>query len=116
MMASLSHPCFMTPVYLLDRRREERMTDALPVTVRALNLTGDRIKITTTLTNISSGGLFLYLPFQVPLGSSLLALIHLPRDVRLIGKGRVMRTQIIGSDSIGVAVSFKRTRLLAQID
>jgi hypothetical protein len=96
----------------LNHRREHRTFSAFPVFVRATSADGRRIKISTLTDNISSGGLFMQLPYLLTHGAQLFALISVPGSAGLAAIGRVVRTENKGRGLTGIAVCFSQTRLL----
>lgn len=96
----------------LNHRREHRVPDTLLVSVRATNPNGQRIKINTITDNISSGGVFMQLPYFLTLNSQLFAFIRISNNVGLAAMGRVVRTESKKPGLLGIAMCFSQTRLL----
>ncbi len=95
-----------------DNRRESRIFSAYPVSVRATNDDGQRLKINTCVDNISSGGLFVQIPYILKKGTQLFAFVNVPKSARLAAIGRVVRINNKERGLTGIAVCFSQTRLL----
>lgn len=96
----------------LDHRHEHRTFCAFPVFVRATSADGQRIKTSTLTDNISSGGVFMQLPYLLAHGAQLFACISVPGSASLAAIGRVVRTENKEHGLTGIAVCFSQTRLL----
>lgn len=96
----------------LNQRREHRTVSAFPVFVRTAGVNGQRIKVNTLTDNISSGGLFMCLPYPLAHNTQLFTLIRMPSSAGLAAIGRVVRTEHKEHNLSGIAVCFSQTRLL----
>ena len=92
-------------------RFSERTYDACPVIMSVKTNDGKRLKIETETKNISSGGLFMYMPYLLAHSNVLFTFIQLPCGVRLAAISQILRTENNDDESIGVALCFKHTRL-----
>ncbi len=98
-----------------ERREESRLQGPIPVYVRGKTETGQVFRTHTLIDNVSQGGLYLQLPYTVLPGSGLFAYTKLPSGARLAARGCVLRTESKSHGLSGVAVSFKCTRMFANI-
>ncbi len=97
-------------------RSSERTYDAYPVLVSVKTNDGNRLKIKTETKNISSGGLFMYMPYLSAHCNVLFTFIQLPGGARLTAISQILRTENNNDESTGVALCFKHTRLFPEIN
>jgi hypothetical protein len=96
-----------------EQRKSRRFLIHLPVIVRWTD--GNLVeKAETETQDVSSGGLRFYLPKDLKRGSAVEILMTLPRQmlpagpVRVLCRGRVVRTSLEGSDKVEVAAVIQR--------
>jgi hypothetical protein len=105
------------PMELLERRATNRFPLDLPMTVRWMTLSGTA-EAQTESRDLSSKSIYFYLPEQIRDGSSVEIVMTLPNEITLIGRvrvccrGRVRRTEALGSNGVGVAVEIERYHFL----
>ena len=101
----------------IDRRTTQRFQMRLPLTVRWT--TGSAIGETSTESrDVSSRGVYFYLPKDLREGSAVEILLTLPNEITLAGPvrvrclGRVQRTESRKEGSIGVVAAIERYEFL----
>jgi hypothetical protein len=97
-----------------NNRYSERIEDVCSVIVSASTGDGKRLKFHAKTKNISTGGLFMYVPYFLIHCDILFVFIQLPYGARLAAISRVLRTETNSEDLIGVALCFERTRLFPE--
>ena len=73
---------------------------------------GRNIKVSTLSDNISSGGLYMQLPYSFDTDSEVFTFTRLLNGVGLAAKSRVVRVDKTKGDLSGVALCFSRYRLI----
>lgn len=101
----------------IDRRNTQRFQMRLPLTVRWT--TGSAIGETSTESrDVSSRGVYFFLPRDVKEGSPVEILLTLPNEITLAGPvrvrclGRIQRTESRGEGSVGVVAAIERYEFL----
>ncbi len=99
-----------------DRRRSPRLAVRFPVTVRGIDLRGERFRHVTRLENISHEGLYVVVPALLIAGARVFALVRMSesdsaRAARLAVRGVVVRTAD-QPEGVGLGVHFTRWRFL----
>ena len=96
-----------------ERRSTQRFTIRLPLTVRWT--TGSAVgEMRTESRDVSSRGVYFYLPKEVKQGSPVEILLTLPNEITLAGPvrvrclGRVQRTEDKVEGSVGVVAAIER--------
>lgn len=96
-----------------ERRSTQRFTIRLPLTVRWT--TGSAVgEMKTESRDVSSRGVYFYLPKEVKQGSPVEILLTLPNEITLAGPvrvrclGRVQRTEDKVEGSVGVVAAIER--------
>ena len=93
-------------------RRAKRFPLRLSTTVRWMTGSGTT-EAKTESQDVSSRGIYFYLPKRIEDGSPVEILINLPPQIardgrsRVLCKGRVKRTEVIRADRIGVAAQIE---------
>src|ERR1700731_1446446 len=101
----------------VERRATERFRVKLPITVRWTNQSGSR-QAQTESEDISTRGIYFFLPTEIENGSSVEFVIAFPSEitlaelVRVRCQGHVRRTEIKEMDRVGVAAEIERYELL----
>jgi hypothetical protein len=89
-------------------RRAKRFPLRLPATVRWMTRSGEA-EAETESQDVSSRGIYFFLPKGIENGAPVEILINLPHEIALQGrprvlcKGRVQRTESLKGDRVGVA-------------
>lgn len=103
----------------LERRSKPRIYAPFPANVRGVNVSGETFEVTTTLDNLSAGGLYLRMTQRVELGAKLFIVVRLSvspsREVlapRIAIRGLVLRAELHPDGTCGVAVAVKQNRFL----
>ena len=93
-------------------RRAQRFPLRLATTVRWMTRSG-AAEAKTESQDVSSRGIYFFLPNRIENGSPVEILINLPHDIALEGRprvlcrGHVQRTEVVKPDRIGVAARFE---------
>ena len=97
-----------------ERRGTPRIDKAFPVKVSGTDVNRQAIEADVLLENLSSSGLYLYLPQKVERGASLSVIIRLPSvltgkelGARVAAHGDVVRVELRADGYYGLAVAFK---------
>ena len=95
----------------LERRTEHRIHLPFLARVRGVDAKGKSFVVDVQIDNLSSGGLFLRLPFMVNPGARLSAVIRLSTSrndsaPKVAAKGLVLRVEPKPEDLYGLGVSF----------
>jgi hypothetical protein len=104
-------------IELMDRRATKRFRMTLPMTVRWTSEAAIG-EARTQSEDISSRGVYFFLPKEVKNGSAVEILLTLPHEITLAGpvrvrcQGRVRRTEIGETDRIGVVAEIERYEFL----
>jgi hypothetical protein len=101
----------------VERRKKPRIYIPFLIRVRGVDAEGKAFTVDTVGNDISTGGLYLQLPFRVNRGEKLFAVIRLStsRDedaLRVAARGRVVRVEPRPQESYGVAVAFINYRCI----
>lgn len=106
----------MTKPTWSERRRHLRVSLPFPATVEGLNAQGINFKTSTSLHDLSAGGLYLHLKERVKENFELTITARLStnpnRGSVLLFKGKVVRVEPKSSGLFGVAMKFKSRRFL----
>lgn len=100
-----------------ERRARPRIEEPFPVTVRGVDVAGEKLNIDTVLDNVSGGGLYLRIPTRIELGARLGIGIGLydPETLELGARvattGKVVRMESIAPGEHGIAVAFTKYRM-----
>jgi hypothetical protein len=100
-----------------ERRSSRRFQMKLPLTVRWTNDSAVG-EIATESREVSSRGVFFYLPSDVKSGSPVEIVMTLPHEITMAGPvrvrclGRVLRTHCESGENIGVAAAIERYEFL----
>ena len=103
----------------MERRARRRFEMKLPMTVRWKNLLGDW-EAQAESEDISSRGVYFFLPAEIENGSSVELVIVMPHEitlaepVRVRCRGRVRRMKIEDMDRVGVVVEIRRYQFLRE--
>jgi hypothetical protein len=101
-----------------ERRRQERIYEPFPVTIRSVDASGEAFEIQTVLDNFSASGFRVRLERRVEHGAKVFAIVRLstsPPDVpapRVAVRGVVMSTEPQSDGTWIVTVNFTRHRFL----
>ena len=102
-----------------ERRRKPRVKIESPATVRGVDASGQTFEESSTLDDLSAGGLFFQLPRQVEPGASIFVVFPFPTapsdkvpPPRVAVRGVVRRVVPRPDGTRGVGVSFQHHRLL----
>jgi c-di-GMP-binding flagellar brake protein YcgR len=102
-----------------ERRSNTRVSVPYNARIRAVDAAGRPFREDTHLDDLSVGGLYLRLTRKVPKGSTVTVAVRLstvpPQQapaLRLAARGTVLRTEEQPDGTWGVAVEFKRRRIL----
>jgi hypothetical protein len=100
-----------------ERRSTQRFTIRLPLVVRWT--TGSAIgEMRTESRDVSSRGVYFFLPKEVKEGSPLEIILTLPNEITLAGPvrvrclGRVQRTESKGEGTVGIVAAIERYEFL----
>lgn len=101
----------------IDRRTTQRFQMRLPITVRWTS--GAAIGETSTESrDVSSRGVYFYLPKDVKEGSPVEILLTLPNEITMAGPvrvrclGRILRTESRSEGAVGVVAAIERYEFL----
>ena len=103
----------------MERRATRRFRIKLPMTVRWANLSGNW-ETQAESEDITSRGVYFFLPAEIENGSSVEVIIVMPRQitlaepVRVRCQGRVRRTEIKDTHRVGVVVEIQQYRFLRE--
>jgi PilZ domain len=101
----------------VERRATKRFRVKLPIIIRWMNQSGIG-EAQTESENISSRGVYFFLPREINNGSSVEFVIIVPHEITLAGpvrvrcQGRVRRTEIGEMDRVGVVAEIERYEFL----
>jgi PilZ domain len=101
-----------------ERRRQERIYEPFPVTIRSVDASGEAFEIQTVLDNFSASGFRVRLARRVERGARVFAIVRLstsPPEVpapRLAVRGAVLAVEPQRDGTWSVAVNFTRYRFL----
>jgi hypothetical protein len=104
-------------VSLSERRRAERFNVEVPVIVRWTDGTGPREARTITQ-NLSSGGMYFFLPEGIPdnttvqVEMTLPAQITLGASVKVQCQGRIQRCELKSGEPVGMATAIEKYEFL----
>jgi hypothetical protein len=103
----------------LPCRAKPRINASFSVKVRGVDAAGESFEVDAVLDNLSAGGLYARLPCQLEVGAEVFALICLScgqntqaAPAGVAARGVVVRSEPQLDGSCGVAIAFKRYRLL----
>jgi hypothetical protein len=96
-----------------EKRKQPRFNGVFPVLLRIPGQRGEQPEPHTLADNVSQGGLYLQLPYALDAGTALCALIKFPSGAKLAVYGQVVRTEQKSQVLFGMAICFRRTRLLS---
>jgi hypothetical protein len=100
-----------------ERRNAQRFQIKLPLTVRWTSGTAVG-EAATESKDVSSRGVFFFLPKEIKKGAPVEILLTLPHEITLAGPvrvrclGRIQRTELSVSDTIGVVAAIERYEFL----
>lgn len=104
-----------------ERRRAERFSFGMPLTVHWTNGSEKREAHTVTQ-DVSSGGLYFFLPEGIPSGTAVEVELTLPTQVTLAGplrvrcRGRILRCVMRPDESAGIATVIEKYEFLSDIE
>lgn len=111
-------PAELNPMNL-DRRRNLRIYEHFPLTVRGVDAEGETFDIDTVIENLSSSGLYFRFARPVALGETLFFVIYMStaREARVAAPvvaahGKVIRSESKGVGSYGMGIAFHHHRFL----
>jgi len=99
-----------------DRRNVQRFHLKLPLVVRCGQETGE--KVSTASKDVSSRGVYFFLPKDVNAGSPVEIVMTLPNELTMAGPvqvrclGRVHRSEKLGTGELGVVATIDRYEFL----
>jgi hypothetical protein len=102
-----------------DRRRSERFNFEVPLTVQWTNGSEQR-KAHTVTQDVSSGGLYFFLPEAIPDGTAVEVEMTLPTQitlgapVRVRCQGRIQRCVLKAGESAGMATMIEKYEFLSR--
>ena len=100
-----------------ERRRAERFNFEVPLTVRWMEGSKQREAHTVTR-DISSGGVYFYLPDRIPEGTAVEAEMTLPTQItlgaptRVLCRGRIRRCELKSGETVGMATAIEKYEFL----
>jgi hypothetical protein len=100
-----------------ERRARPRVEEPFPVTVRGVDVTGERLDMDTVLDNVSEGGLYVRIPRRLELGSRVTVGIRFydpetqSPGARVAARGVVLRVESIPFGEHGLGVGFAKYRV-----
>jgi hypothetical protein len=97
----------------MEKRQQFRIYGLFPVFLNIDEKCGEKHKVHALADNVSSGGLYLHLPYALDTGTKLFALIGLPSGAKLAGLGQVLRVEQKDQTLFGMAISIDRNRLIS---
>ncbi len=101
----------------LERRTSQRFNMKLPITVK-WNAGAAAGETSTESRDVSSHGVYFFLPKDVKEGSAVEILLTLPNEITLAGPvkvrclGRIQRTEARGAGEVGVVAAIERYEFL----
>lgn len=95
-----------------ESRQQVRAYGAFPLRIRGDDGGGKHFELTSLADNVSSGGFYAQLPRAVALGALLFVLVWLPGGSLVAARGVVLRVEPKPFGLYGIAVRFRRARLL----
>lgn len=102
-----------------ERRRHPRIYEPFPVTVRAVDVSGEAFTLDTVLDNFGAGGFYLRLARRLDPGARVFSVVQLSTVLtpgapvpRVAVRGRVLRVEPLPGSVWGVAVAFAGNRFL----
>ena len=101
-----------------ERRRSERFNLGMPLTVQWTNGSEQR-KAQTIAQDVSSGGVYFFLPEAIPDGTTVEVEMTLPTQitlgapVRVLCQGRIQRCILKPGDSAGMAAMLEKYEFLS---
>jgi len=101
----------------VERRKKPRIYIPFLIRVRGVDAEGKAFTVDTVGNDISTGGLYLQLPFRVNRGEKLFAVIRLSTSqdedaLRVAARGRIVRVEPGSQERYGVAVAFINYRCM----
>jgi hypothetical protein len=98
----------------IERRSEIRVNGVFPTYLRGVSAIGESFKAHTLIDNISEGGVYLQLPYSQLAGDIVFTVARLPSGVSIASFGQILRVEAKPNRLYGMAVAFKRPRILAR--
>jgi hypothetical protein len=98
-----------------EKRQQPRHYGTFSVQLRSAKPAKQLLKVHTIADNISQGGLYLQMPYDVDIGSILFLLIGFPNGAKLAAFGQVLRLESKNQSLFGVAICFRHSRLLTSL-
>ena len=102
-----------------ERRRSTRLYEPFPTQVRGASSTGKFFTLETVIDNISSGGLYLKVPFEMDPGKEVSTVVcfralgaEVDKAPRLWIKAKVVRSEPQPDGRYGVALAVQKYRFL----
>jgi hypothetical protein len=94
------------PMKLVERRAKPRLNDSLPVRVWGIDCDGEMLGLDGHLDNLSSTGLYLRIPWQLKISSSISLVVRLLNGSGAMAaiRGKVLRDDLQLDGSRGIAV------------
>ena len=105
----------------IERRRAERFNFGMPITV-CWSVGADRRKAQTITQDVSSSGLYFFLPEAIPDGTAVEVEMMLPTEisqgapVRVRCQGRIQRCVMKPGESAGIATMIEKYEFLTEND
>jgi hypothetical protein len=107
-----------------DRRNVQRFHLKLPLIVRYGQEVGEKVgdKVSTATKDVSSRGVYFFLPKDVGQGSAVEIVMTLPHELTMAGPvqvrclGRVHRSEKLDTGELGVVATIERYEFLRGVD
>ncbi len=99
-----------------EKRKQSRIYGVFPVFLHIGENRVENNRVHTLAHNVSSGGLYLHLPYAVDTDSKLFILIGgLPSGTKLAAYGHVLRSEQKDTALFGIAIRILRNRLISGV-
>jgi len=114
------HSTLNSDMNQVDRRSKSRLACNYPARVRGYDPDGRKFDEQTVLSNLSASGVFLHLNQKTEPGKDMFVLINLSQQPRVSGRtgfsiaarGVIVRSEPGPEGGFGVAIAFKKYRLI----
>ena len=102
----------------MERRTKIRIQESFGAVVRGMDRNGQKFETDAVLDNLSAGGLYLHLPYDVEEGSKLLLVVQLSNSdgkraaQQVATHGKVLRSELKSDGRYDLAVKIEHHRFL----
>jgi len=112
-------PCLLPAQVIVERRSSPRVSTPFQATVCGVDASGRAFRARTNIDNLSAGGLYLRLEYQLMKGSKLYIIVHIAvtaidrqRQPQWITYSKVLRTEPKTGGTHGFGVKFIHRRFI----